>query len=195
VRHGKKAQLVNPYRVSHLQSYGVTERGNVTRVYPTYDEAADEEHDLPTLSTYTCMWYISTFDGQNVIQLPDASQTAYHLKDTVKFCFVRILASWEAIISALLGLTGTVVLILYWYSSSTLHYWKKICMKLLKPLSLLGNTKKFALNKSSPSEIFREFYLPELNWFLSDSEEGAVPGSCECGNELQVYIKYGEFVD
>jgi len=29
-----KVQLVTPYRVSHLQRYGVTVRGNVTSVYP-----------------------------------------------------------------------------------------------------------------------------------------------------------------
>ena len=29
-----KVQLVTPYRVSLLQSYGVTVRGNVTSVYP-----------------------------------------------------------------------------------------------------------------------------------------------------------------
>ena len=34
VRHGMKVQLVTPYRVSHLQRYGVTVRGNVTSVYP-----------------------------------------------------------------------------------------------------------------------------------------------------------------
>jgi hypothetical protein len=34
VRHGMKVQLVTPYRVSHLQRYGVTARGNVTSVYP-----------------------------------------------------------------------------------------------------------------------------------------------------------------
>jgi len=56
-----------------------------------YDDAADDENDLPTLSTY--MWCICSFDEQNVIQLLDASQTAYHLKDTDKFCFVRMLAS------------------------------------------------------------------------------------------------------
>jgi hypothetical protein len=28
-----KVQLVTPYRVSHLQRYGVTVRGNVTSVY------------------------------------------------------------------------------------------------------------------------------------------------------------------
>jgi len=33
VRHGVKGQLVTPYRVSHLQLYGVTVRGNVTSVY------------------------------------------------------------------------------------------------------------------------------------------------------------------
>jgi hypothetical protein len=31
--HGMKVQIVNPYRVSHLQPYGVTERGKVTSVY------------------------------------------------------------------------------------------------------------------------------------------------------------------
>ena len=34
VRHGKKVQLVTPYRVSHLQHYDVTVRGNVTSTYP-----------------------------------------------------------------------------------------------------------------------------------------------------------------
>jgi len=33
VRHGMKVQLVTPYRVSHLQRYGVTVRGNVTSLY------------------------------------------------------------------------------------------------------------------------------------------------------------------
>ena len=33
VRHGMKVQLVTPYRVSHLQRYGVTVPGNVTSVY------------------------------------------------------------------------------------------------------------------------------------------------------------------
>ena len=32
-----KVQLVTPYRVSHLQRYGVTVRGNVTSVDPPYD--------------------------------------------------------------------------------------------------------------------------------------------------------------
>jgi len=34
VRHGMKFQLVTPYRVSHLQRYGVTVRGNGTSVDP-----------------------------------------------------------------------------------------------------------------------------------------------------------------
>ena len=33
VTHGLKVQLVTPYRVSLLQRYGVTVRGNVTSVY------------------------------------------------------------------------------------------------------------------------------------------------------------------
>jgi hypothetical protein len=33
VRHGMKVQLVTPYRVSHLQRYFVTVRGNVASVY------------------------------------------------------------------------------------------------------------------------------------------------------------------
>ena len=33
VRYGMKIQLVTPYRVSHLQSYGLTVRGNVKSVY------------------------------------------------------------------------------------------------------------------------------------------------------------------
>ena len=35
VWHGMKVHLVTPYRVSHLQRYGVTVRGNVTSVYPS----------------------------------------------------------------------------------------------------------------------------------------------------------------
>jgi len=34
VRHGMKVQLVTPHRVSHVQRYGFTIRGNVTSVYP-----------------------------------------------------------------------------------------------------------------------------------------------------------------
>jgi hypothetical protein len=34
VRHEMKVQLVTPYRVSHLQRYGVKVRGNVAGVYP-----------------------------------------------------------------------------------------------------------------------------------------------------------------
>ena len=34
VRYGMKFQLVTPYRVTYLQRYGVTLRGNVTSVYP-----------------------------------------------------------------------------------------------------------------------------------------------------------------
>jgi len=78
---------------------------------------------------------------------------------TDKFCFIRKLASWESIVSPLLGFAGTAMLILYWYSKPTLHYWKNIDVKLLKPLSLLGNTKKFALNKSSPAEVFWDLKL------------------------------------
>jgi hypothetical protein len=51
-----------------------------------YDEAAYDEHDLPTVSTY--MRHISSFDVQHVIQLLDASQAAYLLKATDNFCFV-----------------------------------------------------------------------------------------------------------
>jgi hypothetical protein len=32
--HGMKVQIVNPYRVSHLQRYGVMVHGNITSVYP-----------------------------------------------------------------------------------------------------------------------------------------------------------------
>jgi hypothetical protein len=35
MRHGMKVQIVTPYRVSHLQRYGVTVRGNVTSLYPS----------------------------------------------------------------------------------------------------------------------------------------------------------------
>jgi hypothetical protein len=35
MRHGMEVQIATPYRVSHLQRYGVTVRGNDTSVYPT----------------------------------------------------------------------------------------------------------------------------------------------------------------
>jgi hypothetical protein len=35
MRQGMNVQIVTPYRVSHLQCYGVTGRGNVTSVYPS----------------------------------------------------------------------------------------------------------------------------------------------------------------
>jgi len=34
VSYGTKVQLVTPYRVTHLQRYEVTLRGNVTSVHP-----------------------------------------------------------------------------------------------------------------------------------------------------------------
>jgi hypothetical protein len=34
MRDGIQVMIVTPYRVSHLQRYGVTVRGNVTSVYP-----------------------------------------------------------------------------------------------------------------------------------------------------------------
>jgi hypothetical protein len=37
IRHEIKVQIETPYRVSHLQRYGVTVRGNVTSVYTPYD--------------------------------------------------------------------------------------------------------------------------------------------------------------
>jgi hypothetical protein len=37
MRHGMKVQILTPYRVSHLQRYGVAVRGNVTSVYPPLD--------------------------------------------------------------------------------------------------------------------------------------------------------------
>jgi hypothetical protein len=36
MRNGMKVQIVTPYRVSHLQRYGVTVCGKVTSVYPPY---------------------------------------------------------------------------------------------------------------------------------------------------------------
>jgi len=39
-----KVQLVTPYRVGHLQRYGVTVRGNVTSVYPPYVKPGSLDH-------------------------------------------------------------------------------------------------------------------------------------------------------
>jgi hypothetical protein len=33
IRHGMKVQIVTPYRVSHLQGYSFTVRGNVTSMH------------------------------------------------------------------------------------------------------------------------------------------------------------------
>ena len=38
VRHGMKVQLITPYRVNHLQRYGVTVHGNVTSVCSPSDK-------------------------------------------------------------------------------------------------------------------------------------------------------------
>ena len=41
-----KAQLVTPYRVSLLQRYGVTVRGNVTSVYPPLRRVTGLAHSV-----------------------------------------------------------------------------------------------------------------------------------------------------
>jgi hypothetical protein len=38
--HGMKVEIVTSYRVSHVERCSVTERVNVTSVYPTLDRAA-----------------------------------------------------------------------------------------------------------------------------------------------------------
>jgi hypothetical protein len=54
MRHGMKVQIVTPYRVSHVQRYGVTERGNVTSVYLTLGVKAVGPWNC--LLTYNCMY-------------------------------------------------------------------------------------------------------------------------------------------
>jgi cytochrome P450 family 6 len=66
--------------------------------------------------------------------------------------------SFEATVSVLLGLIGTTVLVLYWYSTSTFYYWKKKGVKSLKPSPLFGNVKELALHKRSPAELFQDLY-------------------------------------
>lgn len=56
-----------------------------------YDEAADD-HDMPTLNT--CMLHISSFNGQVVIQLLNASQAAYRLKVT-NFVSLECWCHWK----------------------------------------------------------------------------------------------------
>jgi hypothetical protein len=46
--HGLKIQIVTPYRVSHLQRYGVTVRGKVTDVYPP------SHREVPVPLKYIC---------------------------------------------------------------------------------------------------------------------------------------------
>jgi len=53
-----KVQLVTPYRVSHLQRYGVTVRGNVTNVYPPL-EWEMLQRTLQRISKHTLyVWYV-----------------------------------------------------------------------------------------------------------------------------------------
>jgi hypothetical protein len=42
-----KVQTVTPYRVSHLQRYGVTVRGNVTGMYPPLEVLVSKISNLP----------------------------------------------------------------------------------------------------------------------------------------------------
>jgi hypothetical protein len=52
-----KVQIVTPYRVSHLQRYGVTLRGNVTSVYPTLTASArDIVHTIGVHGLYVTAW-------------------------------------------------------------------------------------------------------------------------------------------
>jgi hypothetical protein len=46
MRHGMEVQIVTPFRVSHLQRYGVTVRGNVTSVYPPLSVAPNRSECL-----------------------------------------------------------------------------------------------------------------------------------------------------
>jgi leucyl aminopeptidase (aminopeptidase T) len=47
MRHETKVQIVTPYRVTHLQRYGVTVHGNVTSVYPPFVVMKGLEWDGP----------------------------------------------------------------------------------------------------------------------------------------------------
>jgi len=49
-----KVQLVTPYRVSHLQRYGVTVRGNVTSVYPPLERITD----LQIVTSSSCVFRV-----------------------------------------------------------------------------------------------------------------------------------------
>jgi hypothetical protein len=63
MRHGMKVQIVTAYRVSHLQRYGVTVRGNVTSVSSssssssygstTFNEKFWPSHPVPSIFFYT----------------------------------------------------------------------------------------------------------------------------------------------
>ncbi|XP_021924075.1 cytochrome P450 6k1-like isoform X2 [Zootermopsis nevadensis] len=65
---------------------------------------------------------------------------------------------FETAVSALLGFMAATVFILYWFSTSTFHYWKNKGVKSLKPSPLFGNIKHFVLCKLSPSEVFQDLY-------------------------------------
>jgi hypothetical protein len=59
VRHGMKVQLVTPYRVNHLQSYGVTIRGNVTSVYPNSGGENYDWYCTPTVLLHCEVFQLS----------------------------------------------------------------------------------------------------------------------------------------
>jgi hypothetical protein len=58
VRHGMKVQLVTPYRVSLLQRFNVTVRGNVTSVYPPLMDVGwvHRIHTLFTVFLCICLY-------------------------------------------------------------------------------------------------------------------------------------------
>jgi hypothetical protein len=84
MKHGLKIQIVTPYRVGHLQRYGVTVRGNVTSAYPP----VVDRQSTKTYSTYqllfihivTARWY-NKVDAwwQNKLKINSASSWFHHL--------------------------------------------------------------------------------------------------------------------
>jgi hypothetical protein len=51
-----KVRMVTTYRVSHLQCYGVTVRGNVTSLYPPLTASAPGTHAIGVNGLYVTAW-------------------------------------------------------------------------------------------------------------------------------------------
>ena len=106
VRHGMKVQLVTPYRVSLLQRYGVTVRGNVTSVYPPLDRAATGTGTVSIMSTYLCMdlvqnWQLQGYSNKILLHVVKTKNLSYGCVDALKPAMCSQSLSQPAILACL----------------------------------------------------------------------------------------------